>query len=125
MSIDRTNADTYFTDHACTAEWFAFSVENRDGAIVAAKRLLSRGLGRAMSENEAPYEYGHIARDEYAVYEQALYILTTSRVGDGGTGAPYPVAMPQTQEQGTKRPWLYSAAALRWLGWLGASTVRG
>ncbi len=124
-TINRADADQYFGAHAKTAEWFGFPEGSREGAIAGARRTLSRGLGRELYEYEA-YSEGDQARDDYAVYEQALYDLQRSRVSDPTSGIPYPVAMPSQSETTIPFTSLYSPDALRWLGAVNAvSCVRG
>lgn len=112
-------ADSYFSESSFCAQWEAYSALQRIAAIAAAKRSLSRALGRALNENEPPYQPGDTRRDEYAVYEQALYILVRDALPEG-TGAMVPALNPDEAETPRKTmstgncPW--SHEALNWLG---------
>jgi len=132
MSINKANADIYFSTHYNSAVWNAFPHESRTNAISSARREFSRALGRAMNDDESAYVEGDMVREEYAVYEQALYFLRTGRIADGNSAAPYPVAMPESgsdnankRSDATPHP-RYSEDALRWLGqYNGVSLSRG
>ena len=134
MAIDFTGAQSYFAgaNHPKASVWAAFSQQQRQGAVEGAKRILSRELGRALREDEPPYEYGDRKREEFAAYEQALYMLEIGAVADGATDAPIAVLTGRgdTADAGQEAASRYaphlSAAALRWLGTvMGAAVLRG
>jgi len=117
--IDVKNADAYFASHPMGANWKEYGADQRTTAIEYAKRELSRALGRPMNEAEAPYRYGDKVRDEYAVYEQALYVLLRD-CQPNSTGVVMPSAEPDeaqptahTMAHGKDH---FAAEALRWLG---------
>ncbi len=117
--IDIRNADAYFAAHPMGAAWKEYAEDQRTTAIEYAKRELSRALGRAMSEDEEPYRYGDRVRDEYAVYEQALYVLLRDCQPES-TGVVMPSAEPDeaqpTAHTMAKGKDHFAAEALRWLG---------
>lgn len=123
--IDIDGAEAYFAGHPRGAVWAAFPGESREAAVAHARRVLSRGLNRKLDDALDAYEEGDRYRDDYAVYEQALHMLSTGRVGDANAGAPYPVAMQPAGDGPTNPPDLYAPEALRWLGWTGAAVIRG
>lgn len=98
--IDINGAERYFAqgNHVESAAWAAFPPSARRGAVIQARRLLERALGRALKDDEADFNPGDTARDEFAVYEQALYILSHSRIYDAGSQAPYPTALNQVSD---------------------------
>lgn len=117
--IDISNANAYFAAHPMGAVWKEYAELQRTTAIEYAKRELSRALGRAMKEDEGPYSYGERVRDEYAVYEQALYVLLRD-CQPKSTGVVMPSAEPDeaqpvahTMASGKDH---FAAEALRWLG---------
>ncbi|HON47402.1 MAG: hypothetical protein PHG74_07905 [Kiritimatiellae bacterium] len=127
ISFDR--AQTYFgaENHHKAAVWSAFGQAHRTGAIAAARRVLSRGLGRSMDENEPAYKEGDRTRDEYAVYEQALWMLENGQVADADGNDPVPVltGRPDTEDVRSTSASVYAPEALRWLGMTGGAVIRG
>ena len=101
------------------ATWKEYNTEQKNGAIEYAKRELSRALGRALKDDEPQYKYGDQTRDEYAVYEQALYVLLRD-CQPNSTGVVMPSSEPDeaqptahTMANGKDH---FAAEALRWLG---------
>ena len=101
------------------ANWEEYSAEQRSNAVEYAKRELSRALGRPMKEDEPAYSYGDRVRDEYAVYEQALYVLLRD-CQPASAGVVMPSAEPDeaqpTAHTMAKGKDHFAAEALRWLG---------
>ena len=87
MAINVQGASEYFRNTTFSAKWAEYSTEQRAAAVAQAKRELSKALGRAMREDEPPYADGDTKRDEYAVYEQALYSLVRDAEPMGGGAA--------------------------------------
>ncbi len=85
MAINVQGASAYFRKTTFSAKWAEYSTEQREAAIAQAKRELGKALHRPMREDEPPYADGDAKRDEYAVYEQALYTLVrdTEPMGSG------------------------------------------
>ena len=113
------NANAYFKSHPMGATWEEYNTEQKNGAIEYAKRELSRALGRALKDDEPQYKYGDQTRDEYAVYEQALYVLLRD-CQPNSTGVVMPSSEPDeaqptahTMANGKDH---FAAEALRWLG---------
>jgi len=127
--INVDGADAYFAGRTMRKAWEEFTVDQREAAILQAKRDFSRALGRPMNEDEGSYVFGQQTRDEYAVYEQALYALLRD-VQPEGTGTDIPSIEPdEKQSHGYtlktgKGKW--SEEALAWLGATGrVETVMG
>ena len=118
--IDVANADAYFKAHPMGASWGEYTAEQRKSAIEYAKRELSRALGRALNENEPQYKYGDRVRDEYAAYEQALFVLLRDCQPKTAGGVVMPAAEPDEAKPTTHTlangKDHFSAEALRWLG---------
>lgn len=133
MSINLAGAQTYFSssNHHKAAIWSGFAQAHRTGSIAAARRILARALGRAMDDDEAAYAEGDRTRDEYAVYEQALWMLENGQVADATGNDPVPVLTGRaesagvTDRAGERRYGAFAPEALRWLGWTGAAVIRG
>lgn len=117
--IDVNGADAYFATRTMGAAWKEFSAEQRKCAIEQAKRDLARALRRPMEEHEPQFRYGDVTRDEFAVYEQALFTLLRD-VNPNGGGSDIPSIEPDEKKPsgytlGTgKGKW--SEEALAWLG---------
>lgn len=113
------NADAYFATRTMGKAWLEFSSEQRKAAIEQAKRDFSRALGRPMKEDEGAYIYGQQTRDDFAVYEQALYTLLRDAQPEI-TGVSTPSLEPDEKQD--KRHTLsagtgkWSEEALAWLG---------
>lgn len=111
------NANAYFSGHTLARAWDEYSGEQKDAAILRARRELARELGRPMRDDEPPYREGEQRRDEYAVYEQAAYLLLRDVHPEGGVAAQ-PVL--DAEGAGTLVPkdfaGKWSRDALRWLG---------
>lgn len=81
------NANAYFSGRTIAKQWNEYSGAQKEAAIAQARRDLARALGRAMREDEPPYEEGQRKRDEFAVYEQAAYTLLRDCSPEGGGSA--------------------------------------
>ena len=122
MAIDIGGANAYFKSRTSCDDWGSYSVEQRIAAIEQAKRDFSRALGRPLKEDEPPYAYGDRTRDEYAVYEQALYTLLRDAQQKGVTSSSLPSLNPD-EAQDPRR--IHSTGVGKWsteaLAWLGAT----
>jgi len=87
------NANAYFKGRTLSKQWSEYSKEQKQAAIDQARRDLSRALGRALKDDEPPYQEGDKKRDEFAVYEQAVYTLLRD-VAPDGTGNAVPSLEP-------------------------------
>lgn len=85
--ISLTNANAYFESRTVGKFWDEYSGEQKEMAIAQARRDLARAIGRPMKDDESPYIEGERRRDEYAVYEQALYTLLRDANPEGGGSA--------------------------------------
>lgn len=130
--IDFDGSQIYFSDtnHYKAAVWSAFEQYRKIAAIATARRILSRAIfpKRSLNDNEAAYSEGDARRDEYAVYEQALWLLEHGQVADASGSAPVPVLIGEVDSAGVDSDGvagLFAPEALRWLGWSGVSAIRG
>lgn len=87
--INVANANAYFSSRTVGKFWGEYSGEQKEAAITQARRDLARAIGRPMKDDEPPYTEGDKKRDEYAVYEQALFSLLRD-VNPEGSGDSVP-----------------------------------
>lgn len=120
--IDITNANEYFAagKHSQSAAWSAFTQPQREAALLHARRLIARELGRALVDTEAAYVEGDVARDEYAVYEQSLFMLRNMPVSNGQGTLPAWVgteveADTEAQRARNRNPSAISPEARKWM----------
>jgi hypothetical protein len=130
MAINKAGADTYFspTTHVNAALWSNFTPNQRTAAIAQAKRQLSRALRMDLNENEAAYTGGVYVMESYACYEQALYLLLNSQIANAMGADPQPTITGMAEvDTGAimNGAFGFATAALEWLNWSGAATVRG
>lgn len=133
MQINLENANKYFApgNHAQSELWLKFTAAHRSGAIAQARRMFEMELRRPMRESDPEqFDPASPRRDDYAVFEQALWLLLGSPYGNGAGGDAVAVLQGavETAEgvssyaDGKRERW--SREALRWLGWGGIVTVR-
>lgn len=128
--INVAGAITYFgaINHTRSAVWSGFSSGNKQAAAVAeARRQLAREFGRALDDNEPAYVEGDTYREEYAVYELALYLLTSGQIANAEND-PQPVltgmAEVATGMEANHMPNIPDAC-LKWLNFSGRTIIRG
>lgn len=119
MNITIARANEYFSRHVSCEAWNEYSSEQKEAALAQARRDLSRALGRAIRDDEPPYAEGDRTRDEYAVYEQAVYTLLREVNPRGVTDSPVP-SLNQTEipAAGKSRMSGYGKYAPEALSWL-------
>ena len=108
MAINVDGADAYFSSRTSGDDWAAYSATQRKAAIEQAKRDFSRALGRPM-------------RDEYAVYEQALYTLLRDATQKGAVSRTPSLNPDEHKEPRTVHSTGYGKWSSEALAWLGAS----
>ena len=121
MAINVDGADAYFSTRTSGDDWLSYSASQRKGAIEQAKRDFSRALGRPMREDEAQYRYGDRTRDEYAVYEQALYTLVRDAPQKGAISRTPSLNPDEAKEPRQVHSTGYGKWSSEALAWLGAS----
>ena len=126
--IDARGATEYFKTTTFAAKWAEYSDDQKKAAVEMAKREFARALGRALREDEPPYQLGDRTREEYAAYEQALYtLLRDAEPSGGGTAVPSldqdDRNAPAVTLGGSKGQW--SPRALSWLGQIGVIARMG
>ena len=125
MKIDIDNANAYFApgNHVQAQVWLKYSAPNRAGAVASAKRLLEWKLGRALDEETETLG----RREDYAAFEQALWLLRKSAFGDSRNGDAVGVLQGKAaQADNSDAEALrgeFSPEALRWLGVSGTQVM--
>ena len=99
MNITLERAREYFRTRTTGEAWNEYSSEQKEIALAQARRDLSRALGRPIKDDEPEYREGDQTRDEFAVYEQALYSLLRDARPKGGGGSAVP-SLDQDEVQG-------------------------
>ena len=118
MNITIERAAQYFKTRTAGAAWNEYATDQKEIAIAQARRDLSRALGRQMRDDEPEYREGDRTRDEFAVYEQALYTMLRDMSPKLGSGVipslDQDEAQPKTASlaSGSGK---WSAEALAWL----------
>lgn len=117
MSIDINDATEYFSLHLRAGVWNGFGEQQRTGAIAHAKRLLNRALNLDI-DDEAIDEDDYAYRPDYAVYEQALWMLENGVIANGEQSAPAFVASDPEKPDNARdsQKAILAPEALRWLG---------
>ena len=115
-TINRTLADTYFgtANHILSAVWTGFSTALRDAAIAHGIRDCSQAIGVSIiNETVNTNDY---YQPDYAVYEQALFILTnSSHTSNGESAAPKWQTVDRDGEDKEKDRHFLGEEAQRWL----------
>jgi hypothetical protein len=118
MSISIERAAQYFKTRTTGQAWNEYATDQKEVAIAQARRDLSRALGRAIRDDEDEYKEGDRTRDEFAVYEQALYTMLRDMSPKLGGGVipslDQDEAADKTKTLSTGRG-KWSAEALAWL----------
>lgn len=119
MSSSLANAEVYFapTNHIKSAVWAAFEAEIKQAAIAQAKRILSRIARCADIEAFIATNAATGVIPEYAIYEQALWMLQNQPMANAdGSFAVAQAADPETDNNARKAQIAeISPEALRWL----------
>lgn len=118
MNITLERASEYFKTRTTGAAWAEYSAEQKETALVQARRDLARALGRPIRDDEPEYREGDRTRDEYAVYEQALYVLlrdATPKLGGGVVPSLEPDTAQSPRKTIRTGQGKWSAEALSWL----------
>lgn len=119
------DADAYFSpkNHVKAENWKAFSSDEKQAGFNQAKRELELSLGRDLQD---PSTSTTRIRDDYALYEQALFILENSkRVSGKGASAVVDLDKKKEGTREDKRGPLIAPEASRYLGINRLKIVRG
>lgn len=117
MSIDINDATGYFSQHLRAAVWNGFGEQQRIAAIAHSKRMLNRALNSDIDDETIDTD-DFVYRPDYAVYEQALWMLENGVIANGEQSAPVFVASDPEKPDNARdtQKAILSPEALRWLG---------
>ena len=114
MAFTKTldDCDAYYrpNNHIKGNKWNAYDSEIRNAAFVQAQRDIKLYLNRTLEDPSASQA---VYRDDYAVYEQALYMLENGNIQET-TGAEGVVKIGRDEESTKDDNWL-SPQAIRFL----------
>ena len=111
MAITKENAEVYFRsdNHTKSQKWSSFNDTEKTAAIAQARRDITMMMDITLDDNEDDYIEGDFIRNDYAVYEQALFSLqNTVSPNEEGSGPQYEQTEPDAR--------MISPIARRWLG---------
>ncbi len=123
MAIDLTGADAYFeeSNHTRSASWASFKRQGPKAvtaAIAEAKRILAQLTKKDPDENlpTDATDKTEFPRYDYAVYEQALYLLENGIVADGAqANLKFIAGRTQPDEARERQTDVIAPAAMRWI----------
>lgn len=123
MAINLAGADKYFdkANHVRASEWEGFRDTREDqleGALAQATRQIARFMDDEPEEPADPADITAFPREDYAVYEQALWIMANSSlVSNADQTAPAALATDPEEPDDVRRAQrnVYSPEAIRWL----------
>lgn len=92
-----TDANTYFaaTNHVRALDWANYSTNERTGALAQAKRELELFIGRDVEDPAASDHF----RDDYAIFEQAMYILDNTVRTVSSQNSAQMIDTPETEQR--------------------------
>lgn len=118
-----TEANDYFSDenHVQAFDWANYTTKERKSALAQAQRELEVFLNRPLYDPTSSLRY----RDDYAHFEQSLFILeNTRRTRESNTGAEM-VETVDSENRDKFRGVTISPMALRYLAIPRIKTTRG
>lgn len=117
MSASLSNAEQYFApdNHIKAAYWAKFDAPMKQAAIAQAKRELSRKA--QVADIETDLELAAQANVEYAIYEQAIWMLLNMPMTNADESFAVPTATDPETESNARKPQVAEIApeAFRWL----------
>lgn len=119
MSIDLAGANLYFAEanHPRASVWNGFGNEPKlqQAAIANAKRIWARILKRELEDPDDATDVTEFPRDDFTVYEQALFDLENGIIADGSMAtAKFIAGRTKTDEARERSQDVLAPAAMRW-----------
>ena len=123
MSINQDGATAFFATHIRGAVWNGFE-QQQVVAIAHAKRILNRFINSNI-DSEPVNASDYVYRPDFAVYEQALWMLENGVIANGEQSAPAFVASDPEKPDNVRdsQKALIAPEAMRWLGVTGPRVV--
>lgn len=119
MPASLSGAESYFSpeNHLQSAQWSRQDENKRKASIVHAKRILSRMVHVADIEAEIDVDVDDGINPEYAIYEQALWMLQNAPMINADETLPIPEASDPETESGARKSQqaIIAPEAIRWL----------
>jgi len=117
MTIAHSGAVDYFKDHLRGTIWNGFGEAQQTAALAHAKRVLNRALNANLDE-ETIDTANYIYRPDYAVYEQALWMLENGVIANGEKSAPGFIASDPEKPDNARdsQKAMIAPETMRWLG---------
>jgi len=117
MTIAHSAAVDYFKDHLRGTIWNGFGETQQVAALAHAKRVLNRLINANLDE-ETIDTANYIYRPDYAVYEQALWMLENGVIANGEKSAPGFIASDPEKPDNARdsQKAMISPETMRWLG---------
>ena len=117
MTIAHLAAVDYFKDHLRGTIWNGFGETQQVAALAHAKRVLNRLINANLDE-ETIDTANYIYRPDYAVYEQALWMLENGVIANGEKSAPGFIASDPEKPDNARdsQKAMISPETMRWLG---------
>ena len=113
----KSDADTYFglNNHVKHYEWVSYSDGMRTAAFTQSLRTLESVLGVTLSDETITTNSGY--RPDYAVYEQAIWILENTEIKNSKEQAPAVINLTSDEKSQTteRKEILLSPEARRYL----------
>ena len=119
-----TDADTYFlpNNHIKAFNWRKFNDDEKEASLNQAQRMLEVSLGRELADPDDDDTY----RDDYACFEQALYMLeAVPRQSSAGIDGVVNLVGDDEAESTEKKPILVCPEAKQFLMHNTLKIVRG
>ena len=127
-TITITNADAYFSEetHMAGPLWTAFNDSEKKAAFAQGRRMLESYLARELQDPDDDADSVTIPRDDYAHYEQCLWLLRNSpfRANAENSGVSWDL-IGSDGEAREQNMTLISDASLNWLGIDPSLVLRG
>jgi len=120
---DITDANLYYaaTNHVRSNDWSNYGTDERTGGLAQAQRELETFLGRDAEDPNSDDRY----RDDYAIFEQALFVLDNTVRTQGSTTGAQMIHTADTVERDRFYGVTISPMAMRYLAIPRLRIVRG
>lgn len=129
MPSSLSGAEAYFApgNHIHAERWSKQEEPRLNAAIAQARRVLSRLVPCADIETEIDVDMDNGINPEYAIYEQAIWILANVPMLNADQTLPIPEAADPDTESGARKAQtaIIAPEALRWLGVGSVALSRG
>jgi hypothetical protein len=128
MAADLTSAEAYFEqeNHIHAASWARYNEQQKKAALAQAARILARAC--SVADVTAEFDTDESINPEYAIFEQALFMLQNLPMANSDDTMAVPEAADPQDPAGARKPdaRLLAPEAIAWLTFdKGISLARG